>query len=179
MIDLALAKTDHKSDIPKVLREERERSGLTQLEAAERLGLHELSVSRWETGAREPGTANFQRAVALYPRGTSADPWSALVAKTEREAVRRGATDAEADFLRAALDLPQARALVAQNGANEAQAAALALSLLDWVDRRHHPPIELKRVKPKDLPAVVAAAAERRRQEIEAEQGVPKRRKAR
>lgn len=67
-----------------MLKEAREAAGLTQAQAAEALGVHELTVSRWERGDREPGGKNFDEALRLYrqtaldrsayngvPRGTS------------------------------------------------------------------------------------------------------------
>jgi DNA-binding transcriptional regulator YiaG len=37
---------------PKAFRQLREQAGLTQTEAAERLGVTRVSVTRWETGTR-------------------------------------------------------------------------------------------------------------------------------
>ena len=74
----------------------------------------------------------------MVPRGTvresspvyGADS-SALVRRVYLEAGALRATSTEADFLVAALSLPQARALVAETGAGEAE--ALTRSLLDWL----------------------------------------------
>ena len=143
----------------------RERNGLSQIAAALRLG-HKTAVqlNRWERDAYTPGGRNLRKLSELYgvtpdwilngtavnrtvPRGTVretpgayGDAWSALVARTEREALRRGrdATDAEADFLRAALELPEARALAGFDGGEIGpEAIAFTQSLLDWIALRH------------------------------------------
>lgn len=48
------------------LKEAREAAGLTQAEAAQRAGVHEVSLSRWERGVRRLGAAEAQRLAAIY-----------------------------------------------------------------------------------------------------------------
>jgi transcriptional regulator with XRE-family HTH domain len=133
-----LADSDHKAalDIGRELREWRERAGLSQDEAAERLGLASgNTVSRWETGLRRPRGVDYKQAIALYgqladerqsrtvPRGTAhtlreaASPYAAdvdlprqfqIMAKEfEVEALKLGAEEPEMDYIRMALASPE------------------------------------------------------------------------
>ena len=44
----------------------RRRAGYTQERLAEELGVSRQAVSKWETGASEPSTANLRALAALY-----------------------------------------------------------------------------------------------------------------
>lgn len=63
-----MAKKDHKPDvIARELAELREAAGLTQDQAAELLEVAGgNTISRWETGQRQPGATDYRRAIELY-----------------------------------------------------------------------------------------------------------------
>lgn len=56
------------------LRSCRKESGITQIEAAERLEVSRQTISRWEAGTSIPTTDNLMRLSALY--GVSMDEWT-------------------------------------------------------------------------------------------------------
>jgi len=60
------------SRVATMIREARERAGLTQARLAELLGVQQSHVSRWETGAVQPRAAMLERVLdALEPRKQS------------------------------------------------------------------------------------------------------------
>lgn len=48
------------------LKAARKRAGLEQAEVAERLGVHEVTISNWERGHREPDEATIAQLAELY-----------------------------------------------------------------------------------------------------------------
>lgn len=128
----------------------REAAGLTQEEAAGLLNVHAQTISRWERGQRQIKATDMDRAVALFgemPRaglGRSVSretpyqdtPAGQLMGQIERDVIRRGATDLEADFLLAAISTPQAFRLCTPEGGGLStdDYAALVRSLMRWLD---------------------------------------------
>lgn len=140
----------------------REEAGLTQDEAARRLGVHSQTISRWERGERRIKAVDLSRAVELYkattaglghsvPRGTRSLSgvgvhgelprwWTELVDRLDRELVRHGATDAEADFVSAALLTPEAYYLASRDDdgvqlsgeARERRTEDFVMSMVQW-----------------------------------------------
>lgn len=80
-------------DVLGKLVELRKKSGLTQAEVAEELGVSRQAVSRWETGEISPSVENLRRLSKLYgvpmddlANGTA--PEQGLAAPAEREGVK-------------------------------------------------------------------------------------------
>ncbi len=61
----------------------RERAGMTQAELAEKLGVSNKAVSKWETGAAKPGTDRIRRLAALF--GVSVEQLLDLKAQRKKE----------------------------------------------------------------------------------------------
>jgi transcriptional regulator with XRE-family HTH domain len=56
----------HTKSVPRILRESRERAGLSQEQLAEEIGCHQTAISGWEAeGERNRGSAAFLRAMRL------------------------------------------------------------------------------------------------------------------
>ena len=49
------------NDLPRKIRVARDQAGLTQVALAERLGVEQSAVSRWESGASAPSVWRLQR----------------------------------------------------------------------------------------------------------------------
>lgn len=52
--------------LAKLLKEAREAAGLSQIQAAERSGVHAVSIARFETDARGPTLATLYKLAAAY-----------------------------------------------------------------------------------------------------------------
>lgn len=50
---------------PDELRELRKQAGLSQAELADRIGVHQVSVSRWETGLNDPSLEHLRRYIEV------------------------------------------------------------------------------------------------------------------
>lgn len=114
------------------------------------LHVHAQTISRWERGERQIKARDMDRAVALFgglpksglgrsvPRGTlyHDTPTGQVMGQIERDVIRRGATDLEADFLLAAISSPQAFQLCTPEGGELSTDAyaALVRSLMRWLD---------------------------------------------
>jgi transcriptional regulator with XRE-family HTH domain len=46
---------------PETLKRLRNKRGLTQVELADRLDVHQVAIARWETGTRRPGVEMLER----------------------------------------------------------------------------------------------------------------------
>jgi len=55
-----------RKNVPKILRESRERAGISQEQLAETIGCHQTAISGWESeGERNRGAASFIRSMRL------------------------------------------------------------------------------------------------------------------
>ena len=69
-LDRALYKSRARRRLPspEQRRALRERAGITQADVAKALGVHRITVTRWETGQRVPGNKKIEAYVRLLDR---------------------------------------------------------------------------------------------------------------
>lgn len=136
----------------------REQAGLTQAQAARLLHVHTQTVSRWERGERQIKARDLEEARRLFkmseglsrnvPRGTKPSEelsgWDQLLGRFEREIIRMGATDMEADFVIAALSTKAAFKLCTEDAIGreyprekvQDEWVRLFRSMIPWIEQR-------------------------------------------